>query len=191
MGEPSGRAHRALLGPLIAESEPREAVATYLDRVADWGRRVNLTGARTPEQRVKILVRPVLAARQIPDAGPLIDIGAGSGSPGLVLALLRPDIEVELLEPRLRRWVFLREVARALGRTDIKVTQVRHSHYQGPPAQTATVRALKLPLAELAPLVAPQGRLIIFGRHEHPTAGFGEEGPPAAEYQVLRRVCST
>jgi 16S rRNA (guanine527-N7)-methyltransferase len=191
VGELSSRAHRALLDTLIAESAPREAVACYLDWVASWGPKTNITGAKTPEERVEILVRPVLVARQIPEPGMLIDVGAGSGSPGLVLALLRPDLKVVLLEPRLRRWVFLREVTRALGRNDISVAQVRHSQYQGPPAQTVTVRALRLPLGELAPLVVSRGLLIIFGRDERPTNGFEAQGPTTAGIQVLRRVCST
>jgi len=94
--------------------------------------------------------------------GTLIDVGSGSGSPGLVLALLRDDLEVTLLEPRARRWAFLREAARAAGRP-VRVLRLRHDTYPGPPARTVTLRAVAVPLAELAPLVEPGGRVLVFG----------------------------
>ena len=61
---------------------------------------MNLTGARTPLERVRLLVGGVLPALPLVAAGTLLDVGSGNGSPGLVLALLREDIEATLLEPR-------------------------------------------------------------------------------------------
>jgi 16S rRNA (guanine527-N7)-methyltransferase len=117
---------------------------------------------------VRLLVAAVMPAAGLPAAGTLVDVGSGNGSPGLVLALLRDDLEVTLLEPRARRWAFLREAARAAGRP-VRVLRFRHDSYPGPPARTVTLRAVALPLAELAPLVAPGGRLLVFGRR--PLAG--------------------
>src|SRR5262245_43996263 len=39
----------------------------------------------------------------------VVDIGSGAGLPGIVLAIVRPDLQVSLLEPLLRRTVFLDE----------------------------------------------------------------------------------
>src|SRR3954462_14780316 len=39
----------------------------------------------------------------------VVDIGSGAGLPGIVLAILRTDLSVTLLEPLLRRTVFLQE----------------------------------------------------------------------------------
>jgi 16S rRNA (guanine527-N7)-methyltransferase len=125
---------------------------------------VNLTGARTPGERVRLLVASVVPARDIPDPGRLVDIGSGNGSPGLVLALLRDDLDVTLLEPRARRWAFLRDAARAAGRA-VDVRRERHDEHAGPPARTLTLRALALPLVELVPLVEPGGRVVFFGGH--------------------------
>jgi 16S rRNA (guanine527-N7)-methyltransferase len=138
---------------------------------------VNLTGARTPEERVRVLVAPVLPARSLPAPGRLLDVGSGNGSPGLVLALLRDDLEVTLLEPRQKRWAFLREAARRAGRA-VEVVRARHDAYPGPPAETVTVRALRLPLAVLRPLVAPGGRVVVFGETPPGEAGFRPEEPP-------------
>lgn len=163
--------HARALAALGVEGAARDRLAIYLDQIAAWSARVNLTGARTAEERVRILVGPVLAA------GPLatrriLDVGSGNGSPGLVLGLLRPELGVTLLEPRLKRWAFLREVARATGRDGMEVLRARHDEYAGPPSETVTVRALALPLADLAPLVVPGGRLLIFGPRPEATDPF-------------------
>ncbi len=146
-------------------------LAVYLDTLAAWSRRVNLTGARTPEERVRLLVADVLPAVPLPAAGSLLDVGSGNGSPGLVLALVRDDLDVVLLEPRARRWAFLREAARAAGRS-LRVLRLRHDGYEGPAAQTVTLRALAVPLGELAPLVVPGGRVVVFGGRPQACGGF-------------------
>ena len=148
----------------------------YLDLVAAWGRRANLTGARTPAARVRVLVEPVLPAAPLIAKGRLIDVGSGNGSPGLVLALLRRDIEVVLLEPRLKRWSFLREAARAVARAGLEVLRLRHEEYPGPPAETVTVRALKARLADLARLVSPGGAVLVFGGDAPAEPPFVAEG---------------
>jgi 16S rRNA (guanine527-N7)-methyltransferase len=135
---------------------------------------------------VSLLVAPVVAAASVPAPGRLIDVGSGNGSPGLVLALLRADLEVTLLEPRRKRWAFLREAARAAGRPDVDVRRERHDAYPGPPAATVTLRALALPLAALAPLVAPGGQVLAFSGRLTPAPGWrAVPAPPGM--QALRR----
>ena len=135
---------------------------------------MNLTGASTPAERVGILVAPALAALPLLGPGDLIDVGSGNGSPGLVLALLDPARRATLLEPRSRRWAFLREAARAAGRPDLRVLRERHDAYAGPPAANLTLRGLRLPLPALAPLVDPGGRVLAFGVPPAPAQGWRE-----------------
>jgi 16S rRNA (guanine527-N7)-methyltransferase len=176
---------------LVALGLPPAAVAAlsrYLDLVAAWNPRVNLTGARTAAARVAILAAPVIPVAPGLEAGLLLDLGSGNGSPGLVLAALRPDLPVTLLEPRQRRWAFLREAARVVGRADVDVRRARHDGYAGPPAQTVSLRALALPLREIAPLVAPGGRVLTWGPPWPASAGFTAEPAPARGVYALRRA---
>jgi 16S rRNA (guanine527-N7)-methyltransferase len=164
----------------------RPGLERYLDLLAAWSARVNLTGAATPAARVALLVGDVLPAAPLVRPGRLVDVGAGNGSPGLVLALLRPELGVVLLEPRRRRWAFLREACRAAGRPDVEVLRQRHDQYAGPPAATLTLRALDLPLAALAPLVEEGGRLLLFGRPRAEAPGWRAEAAPGG-VQAFRR----
>ena len=55
----------------------------------------------------------------------VVDIGSGAGLPGLPLAIARPDLEIVLLEPLLRRSEFLQEVVAELGLPPEQVRVVR------------------------------------------------------------------
>jgi len=166
-------------------------LAAYLDTLAEWSRRVNLTAARTPAERVDLLVARVLPTVELLEPGTVLDVGSGNGSPGLVMALLRDDLEVTLLEPRNRRWAFLREAVRRSGPGCVQVLRGRHDTYTGAPARTVTVRALALPLGELAPLVAPGGRLVILGGRPLLEGPFEEDGAAGRELgdtRIFRRL---
>jgi 16S rRNA (guanine527-N7)-methyltransferase len=123
--------------------------------------------------------------------GRLLDVGSGNGSPGLVVALLRPQLQVTLLEPRARRWAFLREAARTAGRPDVDVRRLRHDAYRGEPAETVTLRALALPLSALSRLVVEGGLVLVLGQRREDAVGFRREGPEGPGLHVYRRECST
>jgi 16S rRNA (guanine(527)-N(7))-methyltransferase RsmG len=184
--------HLAALAELGLAEPAVSRLARYLDTLATWSPRVNLTGARTAPERVRLLVGDILPALPLVVSGRLLDVGSGNGSPGLVLALLREDLEVTLLEPRQKRWAFLREAARAAGVPTVQVLRARHDEYEGPPARTLTLRALCLPLPQLGRLVEPAGRLIVFGVRPEPQApfvlesGMPESGTPEGLH-VFRR----
>ena len=54
----------------------------------------------------------------VPPAARIADIGSGAGLPGLVWAIVRPDVSVALIEALLRRATFLEEVVHELGLQD-------------------------------------------------------------------------
>ncbi len=89
------------------------------------------------------------------------DVGSGAGLPGLVLAMARPDLQVCLLEPLLRRTTFLAEVAEELSLANVEVVRARAEALHGVRYFEAVTSRAVAPLERLLtwcwPLVAPQG----------------------------------
>jgi len=139
-----------------------------------------------------VLVAEVLPAVALPSPGRLLDVGSGNGSPGLVFALLREDLEVTLLEPRLRRWAFLREAVRAAAPVRaVTVVRGRHDGYQGPTAATVSLRGLRLPLGELDRLLAPGGGILVLGAPPPPEPRFEAvaiANPGRGDLHLFRRA---
>jgi 16S rRNA (guanine527-N7)-methyltransferase len=92
----------------------------------------------------------------------VLDLGSGAGLPGLVWALIRPDLVLTLVEPLQRRAGFLVEVVAELGLgSRVQVLRGRAEELAGSiTADVVTSRAVA-PLSRLAgwslPLVAPAG----------------------------------
>lgn len=110
------------------------------------------------------LLNCVVLAPLLPHAARVCDLGSGAGLPGLVLAIARPDLEVTLVDPLLRRTDFLEEVVDQLGLDSVRVVRGRaESLHDGTRFDVVTARALA-PLERLLgwamPLVASRGELI-------------------------------
>lgn len=104
--------------------------------------------------------------RWLPETGPVVDLGSGAGLPGIVLAICRPDLEIVLLEPSLRRSDFLSEAVAELGLGRVQVVRARAEDYGGQAdgvAEVVVARAVA-PLVRLigwaAPLLRPGGFLL-------------------------------
>ena len=111
------------------------------------------------------LLNCAVVTELLPDNGRMVDIGSGAGLPGIVLAMLRPSLEVTLLEPLLRRAVFLEECVAELALANATVLRARaeDKHTAGLEADIATARAVA-PLDRLAGWAAmilrPGGQLL-------------------------------
>ncbi len=103
-----------------------------------------------------------------PVAGTVIDLGAGGGLPGLVLAFDRPDLEFVLLDRRAKRTDYLRRVVRRLGWPDrvavVCADAATASQLPEAPFDAVVARGFGPPRTTLgmaAPLVADGGRSVI------------------------------
>ncbi|MDY0113152.1 MAG: 16S rRNA (guanine(527)-N(7))-methyltransferase RsmG [Corynebacterium sp.] len=103
----------------------------------------------------------------IPDGATVADIGSGAGLPGIPLAIARPDVQVILIEPLLRRTTFLDEVVADLQLDNVTVIRGRAEEKVVREAaglvDVVTSRAVA-PLGKLAgwslPLVRSGGQMI-------------------------------
>lgn len=100
----------------------------------------------------------------LPEGSTVCDIGSGAGLPGLVVAISRPDLKVTLVEPLLRRTVFLDEVVAALELDNVEVVRGRADALHGKRTFDVVTSRAVAPLERLLgwsmPLVSPQGALV-------------------------------
>jgi 16S rRNA (guanine527-N7)-methyltransferase len=151
------------LGRTVGQDEA-EKVVRFFELLLVWNERINLTGARSLETLLSEHLPDSLALAELVPAGQtLLEVGAGGGLPGIPFALLRPDVQVTLLEPRSRRVAFLRTAVRDLG-VPATVDPRRLEQVTGR-YDVLSARAVLPPDAWLAaapPHLAPQGRVVVY-----------------------------
>lgn len=150
----------------------RGGLTTYHDLLRGPGIERGLIGPREADRlwerhllNCAVVADPGLGL--IPAQATVADVGSGAGLPGLVWAIVRPDITCVLVEPLLRRATFLTEAVDALGLGDrVRVERGRaedliRSGWQ--PVSVVTARAVA-PLPKLMswtmPLLATGGTLV-------------------------------
>jgi 16S rRNA (guanine527-N7)-methyltransferase len=127
------RVRRALTAFGYDPGSPRGALtlARALERwaelVIEWNQRMDLTAARSADELVDLLIADaaVLASHAGAGAEHWVDVGSGAGAPGLAIAVLAPELQLTLVEPKAKRVAFLRAVLVELGRPDVRVERAR------------------------------------------------------------------
>lgn len=104
------------------------SIQQYIRTLLRWNEKLNLTAIRDP---LEILYRhfceSMFAAGAIPvDKGRLADIGSGPGFPGIPLKIIRPELELCLVESNIKKGTFLAEVVRELHLTNTRVLISRY-----------------------------------------------------------------
>ena len=110
------------------------------------------------------LVNSAAVVPFLPESGRIVDVGSGAGLPGVVIAAMRPDAEVVLLEPMERRTAWLAEVVETLALRNARVLRGRAEEQAGlldADAVTArAVAALDKLYGWTLPLLRVGGRLV-------------------------------
>jgi 16S rRNA (guanine527-N7)-methyltransferase len=153
-------AARALFGDRL------DVVVAYVGLLATDGVVRGLIGPReVPRLWDRHILNCAAVAELIPAGALVDDVGSGAGLPGIVLAVQRPDLQIALVEPLLRRTVFLAEAVEQLGLTNVTVVRQRAEERAAsqPQRDVVTARAVA-PLERLAgwclPLLKPGGVLL-------------------------------
>ena len=150
-------------GRVFGNSLP--AALRFANLLATMGVERGLLGPReVPRIWERHLLNCAVIAPLIDHRSSVCDIGSGAGLPGMVLALVRPDLKITLVEPILRRTVFLEEAVATLGLVNVEVVRSRAEDLHGYlEADTVTARAVA-PLGRLLrwalPLCAPGGQVL-------------------------------
>ncbi len=129
------------LGLSVSQDQQSQLLA-YLDLIAKWTKVYNLTAVRDADEmlthhlldslaviaplrrELAKLPQPVVA----PDASPmfsLLDVGAGAGLPGIVIAITCPDIAVTCVDTVAKKAAFIQQVAATLKLPNLKGVHAR------------------------------------------------------------------
>ncbi|HWZ96877.1 MAG TPA: 16S rRNA (guanine(527)-N(7))-methyltransferase RsmG [Candidatus Dormibacteraeota bacterium] len=103
-------------------------IQQYIDILLRWNEKTNLTAIRDPleilyrhfcESMFGVVVIPVEKCR-------LADVGSGGGFPGVPMKIIRPEMDLFLIESNMKKATFLTEVVRELGLTGVRVLVSRY-----------------------------------------------------------------
>lgn len=164
--EPEPASAKDLCGDAI------DVVRAYTLNLGLRGEQLGLIG---PDEARRLWSRHILncalLAPEIPTQGvsggrvKIADVGSGAGLPGLVIAMIRPDVDVTLIEPLERRTRWLVDQVEELELPNVSVFTGRAEDYQPRHSfdvvTARAVKALKGLVPMLTPLVVPGGQLAL------------------------------
>jgi 16S rRNA (guanine527-N7)-methyltransferase len=138
----------------------REQLMDYLALMNKWNSVYNLTSLRDPLQMVTHhLLDSLAAVPAFQDAKNVLDVGAGGGLPGIVLAIARPDMNVSLIDTVHKKTAFLTQVKAELGLKNVTVYTMKVQDLKAGPFDVITSRAF----ADLSDFVNWSGHLLAEG----------------------------
>lgn len=131
-------------------SRETEALAAYAALLRKWNPAINLVSPKTLDQ---LELRHIADSRALVEVSRFandtwVDLGSGGGLPGVVVAILRPDLAVTMVESDQRKASFLRSVIRELSLGNANVVTGRIEQISGLNAANVSARALA-PLPQL------------------------------------------
>lgn len=151
-------------------------LAAYAEILGRWNKKINLTALPvdplSDEAADRLIVEPVIGAKHLRPAETLIlDVGTGGGSPAIPLAIVASHARLVMVEVKVRKCAFLREVVRQLGLSGAAVENCRveellsRTEYHEA-IDVVTVRAVRPDrklLNAIQAFLKPGGRLFWFG----------------------------
>ncbi len=123
-----------------------EQLVQYYALVLKWNPQLHLTTITEPAEFFRRhLCETIFLTRQLaPEVAEVWDLGSGLGVPGLPLAILRPDLQVKLVESSRRKAIFLDEAVYRTGNQNLTVLSQRFESLPVLPACAAiTARAVE------------------------------------------------
>jgi 16S rRNA (guanine527-N7)-methyltransferase len=177
------------------EPEPAAAAHLFGDHLdkgraftaalARHGEELGLIGPlELPRLWTRHILNSALVAPLLRPGGRVGDVGSGAGLPGLVLAILRPDVTFTLIEPMERRVAWLERQAAELEIANVTVLRARAEEsklFDSLDQVTArAVSALRTLIPVTAPLLLRGGELVLM-------KGAGVDRELAAAEKVIRK----
>ncbi|MGH1541408.1 MAG: 16S rRNA (guanine(527)-N(7))-methyltransferase RsmG [Arenicella sp.] len=121
------------LGLIVSEQQQLQML-DYLALLLKWNKTHNLTAVSDPEQMVLLHLLDSLSILPHITGPQVLDVGSGAGLPGVVIAIMRPDIQVFSIDARNKKIQFQTLAAMQLGLSNFTAIHSRVEDYQSPVA---------------------------------------------------------
>lgn len=107
---------------LDVSAAQQDKLLDYLALMNKWNSVYNLTSLRDPMQMVTHhLLDSLAAVPAFTEARNVLDVGAGGGLPGVVLAICRPDMKLSMIDTVHKKTAFLKQVKAELELANVTV----------------------------------------------------------------------
>lgn len=141
-----------------------DRLLAYHGLLMKWNKAYNLTSVREPEAMISRHLLDSLSVLPYIQPASLLDVGTGPGLPGMVLALVQPELPVTLLDSNGKKTRFLTQVKMELSLSNVQVVHSRLEQWQpGHGFAQISSRAfatLAEMVAKSAHLLEPGGRFL-------------------------------
>jgi len=114
---------------IAATSQQKQQLLDYLLLLIKWNQAYNLTAVRDPLQMVQRHLLDSLALLPYVNQLEMTDVGSGAGLPGIPLAILCPDLQVNSLDSNGKKTRFQFQVKTALALHNLNVHQARVENF--------------------------------------------------------------
>ena len=148
-----------------------EQFIRYLAHLIEWNKVINLTSITNPtEIIIKHFIDSLIAlvATSFPQNGVVLDVGSGGGFPGIPLKIMRPDMQLVLVEPVLKKCSFLNSVIGLLKLQDVSTFDGTVEQYAKRPLRhvidMVVIRALKYEeiRKHIPALLTSKGKIVLY-----------------------------
>ncbi len=115
---------------LNLSDQMNDQLMAYLNLVEKWNRVYNLTAIRDRDEMIKLHFLDSLSILNYVNVKNLLDVGSGAGFPGVVLAIVKPEMKVTVMDSVNKKTTFMQHVKIELSLTNLNVVNGRVEEYQ-------------------------------------------------------------
>ena len=107
-----------------------DQLMAYLNLIEKWNRVYNLTAIRERDEMIKLHFLDSLSILNHVEMEHVLDVGSGAGFPGIVLAIIKPELKMTVMDSVNKKTTFMQQVKSELSLTNLNVINARVEEYQ-------------------------------------------------------------